>query len=109
MDQDYQGSQIALPNGNVVLTLGIISILTCCCYGVPGLVCGIVALVLAKSSSDLYVSEPGKYTESSYKNLNVGKNLRLDRHNTFNLLYSFGGYRDRYLRYCYFYRSLLFL
>jgi hypothetical protein len=73
MEQDYQGPQIALPNSSTVLALGIISIAGCCCYGLPGIICGIVALVLAKSSVESYVSEPAKYTESSYKNLNAGK------------------------------------
>jgi hypothetical protein len=73
MEQNYYEPKIALPNSGAVLALGIISIIGCCCYGIPGLVCGIIALVLAKSSSNLYISEPAKYTEGSYKNLNAGK------------------------------------
>ena len=37
-----------LPNATAVLVLGILSIVTCCCYGVVGLILGIIALVLAK-------------------------------------------------------------
>ena len=32
-----------LPNATAVLVLGIASILTCCCYGIIGLILGIVA------------------------------------------------------------------
>jgi hypothetical protein len=65
--------KIELPNANVVLALGILSIVGCCCYGVVGLVCAIIALVLAKTATNLYVSNPEKFTESSYSNLNAGK------------------------------------
>jgi hypothetical protein len=70
---DFNVPKIDLPNATTVLVLGIISIVGCCCYGIVGVICGIIALVLAKSATTLYVSEPGKYTESSYKNLNTGK------------------------------------
>lgn len=71
---DFNGQKIELPNSTVVLVLGIVSIVTCCCFaGILGIVCGIVALVLAKSATDLYVSNPGKYTEGSYSNMNAGK------------------------------------
>ena len=36
-----------LPNGTAVLVLGILSIVTCCCYGFIGLTFGIIAVVLA--------------------------------------------------------------
>ena len=65
--------KIELPNATAILILGIVSIPTCCCYGIVGLICAIIALVLAKSATALYVSEPGKYTEGSYKNMNAGK------------------------------------
>jgi len=70
---DFNAPKIDLPNATVVLVLGIVSIPTCCCYGIVGIICGIIALVLAKSATDLYVSNPGKYTEGSYKNMNAGK------------------------------------
>jgi hypothetical protein len=70
---DLNAPKIELPNATAVLVLGIISIVTCCCYGIIGLVCAIIALVLAKSAADLYVSAPGKYTEGSFKNMNAGK------------------------------------
>ena len=39
--------QRPLPNATAVLVLGIIAIVGCFCDGIPGLVCGIIALVLA--------------------------------------------------------------
>ena len=75
MENSYDSNvpKVDLPNATAVLILGIISIPTCCCYGVVGLICAIIALVLAKSANNLYVSDPGKYTEGSYKNMNAGK------------------------------------
>jgi len=70
---DLNAPKIELPNATVVLVLGIVSIPTCCCYGIVGIVCGIVALILAKSASNLYASDPGRYTEGSYKNMNAGR------------------------------------
>jgi len=69
----YNGLQQSLPNATVVLVLGILSIVTCCCYGVIGLVLGIVALVLSKKDRILYATNVGAYTESSFKNLNAGR------------------------------------
>ncbi|HEX8268563.1 MAG TPA: CCC motif membrane protein [Flavobacterium sp.] len=62
-----------LPNANAVLILGILSIITCCCYGVVGLILGIVALVLAKKDMEIYRSQPELY--SNYSNLNTGRIL----------------------------------
>ena len=42
------GGQRTLPNSTAVLVLGIISIVGCIFYGVPGLVCGIIAIFLHK-------------------------------------------------------------
>lgn len=66
-------NQIDLPNATAVLVLGILSIVTCFCYGLPGLICGIIALVLAGKSMRMYEEEPEAYTISSYNNLKAGK------------------------------------
>jgi hypothetical protein len=66
------GGQV-LPNSTAVLVLGIISIVGCFCYGLVGLVCGIIALVLASKGSALYRQNPGVYSEVSFKNMNAGK------------------------------------
>jgi hypothetical protein len=49
--------------------------LTCCCWGVVGLVLGIVALVLAKKDLALYQANPELY--SNYSNINTGRILAI--------------------------------
>jgi M penetrans paralogue family 26 len=65
--------QRPLPNGTAVLVLGIISIVGCFCDGVPGLVCGIIALVLAGKDLRLYNADPTLYTVGSVSNLKNGR------------------------------------
>ncbi|HEU4496452.1 MAG TPA: CCC motif membrane protein [Flavobacterium sp.] len=60
-----------LPNATAVLVLGILSILTCCCFGIVGLIFGIVALLLARKDMKLYRESPELY--SNYGNLNSGR------------------------------------
>lgn len=62
-----------LPNATTVLVLGILSILGCCCYGVIGIVCGTIGLVLAKKDMALYNQNPTAY--NNYSNLNTGRIL----------------------------------
>jgi hypothetical protein len=69
----FNGMQQNLPNATIVLVLGILSIITCCCYGIIGVILGIVALVLSKKDKTLYAMHIGAYTESSLKNLNAGR------------------------------------
>lgn len=66
-------NQQALPNATGVLVLGIVSIATCVCYGIPGLILGIIALVLANKANKLYLENPSNYSESSFKNMKAGK------------------------------------
>jgi hypothetical protein len=65
--------QEAVPNSTAVLVLGIVSIVTCFCYGIIGLVAGIIALVLATKGITLYKATPERYSLSSFKNLKAGK------------------------------------
>ncbi len=62
-----------LPNANAVLVLGILSLVFCWCYGIIGLILGIISLVLAGSSRRMYQENPENYDENSYKNLNTGR------------------------------------
>ena len=62
-----------LPNGTAVLVLGIMSIVTCCCYGFVGLILGIIAVVLANKDLKIYQESPELYL--NYKNLSIGKVL----------------------------------
>lgn len=50
-----------LPNSTLILVFGILAILGCCCYGVPGLIFGIIAIVLAKKAKALYMENPEIY------------------------------------------------
>lgn len=65
--------QQPLPNSTAVLVLGIISIVGSLCYGIPGLVCGIIALVLGSKGRRLYNEAPERYQLASYNNLNAGR------------------------------------
>ncbi|HYD22727.1 MAG TPA: CCC motif membrane protein [Flavipsychrobacter sp.] len=70
--QDFNQPQVALPNATAVLILGIIGIITCCCWG-GGAILSIIALVLASRDMRLYRASPHAYTRGSYNNLNAGR------------------------------------
>ncbi|MDC3352079.1 CCC motif membrane protein [Crocinitomicaceae bacterium] len=63
---------ITLPNATAVLVLGILSIVTCFIYGIPGLVMGIIALYLHKTDRELYQTDPSRYAQSNQTS-NAGK------------------------------------
>lgn len=65
--------QQPLPNSTGVLVLGILSIVFCFCYGLFGIIFGVISLVLANKDNKLYMLSPANYTESSYKNMKAGK------------------------------------
>ena len=60
-----------LPNSTLVLVMGILSIVGCCCYGLPGLICGIVAVVLGNKATNLYKQAPEEYL--GFENVKAGK------------------------------------
>jgi hypothetical protein len=62
-----------LPNATSALVLGIISIVGAFCYGIVGLICGIIGLVLANKDKKLYVEAPELYTQSSFGTSNAGR------------------------------------
>ncbi len=64
-----------LPNSTLILVFGIISIITCCCYGVLGLIFGIIAIIMAKKATQLYLQNPEQY--SGYGNVKTGKILAI--------------------------------
>ncbi len=64
-----------LPNSTLILVFGIISIVTCCCYGVLGLIFGIIAMVMAKKATALYMESPEQY--SGFQNVKTGKLLAI--------------------------------
>ena len=73
----YGGVQLELPNSTAVLVLGIISIVSCFCYGIIGLILGVIALILASKDRQKYLLEPEAYTQSSYKNLMTGRTIAI--------------------------------
>lgn len=62
-----------LPNATAALVLGIISLVGALCYGIVGVVCGIIGLVLANKDRKLYQAAPELYSSSSYSTLNAGR------------------------------------
>lgn len=66
-------NQSNLPNATAVLVLGIVSIVGCCCYGIPGIIAGIIGLVLYNKDKALYLQNPEQYL--NYSNLNTGRIL----------------------------------
>ncbi|MBB4806089.1 putative membrane protein [Chryseobacterium defluvii] len=66
-------NQQKLPNATAVLVLGIVSIVTCCCYGIVGIITGVIGLSLYSKDNALYQQNPGLY--SDYSNLKTGRIL----------------------------------
>ena len=50
-----------LPNSTASLVLGIFSIVTCWCYGLPGIILGVVGFILGKKSVNLHNEDPDLY------------------------------------------------
>jgi len=67
--------QQKLPNSTLILVFGILSILTCCCYGIVGLVLGTVAIILSKKATELYNENTELYT--GFQNVKTGKVLAI--------------------------------
>jgi predicted RND superfamily exporter protein len=62
-----------LPNSTLILIFGILSIIGCCCYGVVGLVFGIIAILMAQKATNIYNENPEMY--NGYQNVKTGKIL----------------------------------
>lgn len=67
--------QQKLPNSTLILVFGILSIVTCCCYGFIGLILGIIAIVLANKATKLYAENPETYT--GFQNVKTGRILAI--------------------------------
>ena len=67
--------QQKLPNSTLILVFGILSILTCCCYGILGLILAVIALVMAKKATAIYMEAPEQYT--GYNNVKTGRILAI--------------------------------
>lgn len=64
-----------LPNATLILVFGILSIITCCCYGIIGLPLGVIALVLANKATKVYAADPELYT--GFQNIKTGRILAI--------------------------------
>lgn len=64
-----------LPNSTLILVFGILSIVGCCCYGIVGLVFGIVTIVMAKKATEIYNANPELYI--GYQNVKTGRILAI--------------------------------
>jgi H+/Cl- antiporter ClcA len=64
-----------LPNATAVLVLGILSFLTFCCYGIFGIVFGLVGYLMSRSDSKRLQENPGEYGNQNVHT--VGKILSL--------------------------------
>ena len=62
-----------LPNATASLVLGIIAIVGAFCYGIVGIICGIIGLILANKDRRLYQSTPELYAQASYSTSNAGR------------------------------------
>lgn len=63
-----------VPNNVGILVLGICSIFPgCFCYGLPGIACGIIALVMSGKANKLIQENPGMYDEGSKQLVKAGK------------------------------------
>jgi len=62
--------QKELPDATAVLILGILSLVFC---WFVGFVLGIVAVALASGARRVYYANPDEFTESSFRNLQVGR------------------------------------
>lgn len=60
-----------LPNATTALVLGILSLVTCICYGVIGLPLGIIAFILGNKATKEYNENPENY--ESVGNASAGK------------------------------------
>jgi len=68
---EISGGPAAVPNATAVLVLGILSIITCFCYGIIGLILGLIAVFMHNKDKALYQSNKVKYAQS-FKNSRAG-------------------------------------
>ena len=68
---EVSGGTGAVPNATSVLVMGIISIATCWLFGIPGVILGIIAIMMHKKDKALYQTNKPKY-EQSFKNSKAG-------------------------------------
>jgi hypothetical protein len=60
-----------LPNSTASLVLGIFSIITCWCYGIPGIILGVIGFLQGKKAIEIHNEDPELY--EGIGNANAGK------------------------------------
>jgi hypothetical protein len=63
------------PYATAVLVLGISSIALCCCYGIPGILTGVIALILYNKEKVIYNQDKANYR--SFESLKTGRTLSI--------------------------------
>lgn len=71
--QTFNYGQEQVPNSTATLVLGILSIVTCWLYGLPGIILGIIALYISGPGRIAYKNNPSLYSLASYNNLKAGR------------------------------------
>ena len=69
---DAADKKETLPNAIAILVLGILSIQLSFAWGIPGLICSLIALSKWKSRSQLYQESPDRYSNWSYRCAKIG-------------------------------------
>ena len=69
-----RGMKLPAPNANMILTFGIISIVTCCCCsGILGIIFAIIAIILSVKSKKEFTQNSDLYDENTFGKVNAGK------------------------------------
>lgn len=77
MESYEQTLKQKLPADPLALILGILSIPLCCCYGVPGVILGVIGMVTANKSQKLFDDNPAMYDAKSLSNVKTGRILSI--------------------------------
>jgi hypothetical protein len=70
---NFQYGQQIVPNSTATLVLGILSIVSCWFYGLPGVILAIIALYISGAGKRAYEANPTWYSLASYNNLKAGR------------------------------------
>jgi hypothetical protein len=70
---NFQYGQQIVPNSTATLVLGILSIVSCWLYGLPGVILAIIALYISGAGKRAYEANPTWYSLASYNNLKAGR------------------------------------
>lgn len=64
-----------VPNATLILVLGILSIVGCCCYGILGVIFGIITIIISNKAIAIYNADPDMYY--GYQNVKIGRILAI--------------------------------